>query len=103
MEYGDIAPLIKDAINYLKAVERNTGGDCCIATTSAGSGSSIPAGFTSIAIVQTGAGTVDIQMSDGSNYSMTAVGEVFSDSINAGSLPTYIISGSGTWKWHGIK
>jgi len=74
---------------------------CCISTTSAGIGVSVPAGLNSVAIVQTGAGDVDILLSDGSTYTMTVVGETFVDS--GGLLPAYTISGTGTWKWHGIK
>jgi hypothetical protein len=74
--------------------------------TSAGTTSPIPAGFKSISIVKTSAvgDLVTIAMSDASSYSMSLQGEVFSDSATPEQLlPAYVMTGAGTFKWHGIK
>lgn len=77
-----------------------------VAITSAGTTSPIPAGFKSIAIVKTSVSTDSfvIAMSDASTYTMTLQGEVFGDSAGDNqTLPAYTITGTGTYKWHGIK
>jgi len=75
--------------------------------TSAGVDISVPGNFKSIAVVKTNdTGTVNVTLSDGSIYPMTAQGETFADGATAGTLlPAYTIATSdgGTWKWHGIQ
>jgi hypothetical protein len=74
--------------------------------TSAGTTSPIPAGFKSVSLVKTSsnADSVTITLSDASTYVMTEQGEVFTDGATDGALlPAYTISGTGTYKWHGIK
>jgi len=74
--------------------------------TSAGVSGPIPAGFKSISILKTSANTdtVIITLSDASTFEMTEPGEIFVDAATAEQLlPTYGISGTGTFKWHGIK
>jgi hypothetical protein len=109
MQFGDIRGTLQTIIDLLRRVDRNThctscGGDAAI--TSAGTGSSIPAGFKSIAIIKTSsnADTVTITLSDATTYVLTELGEVFADAASSGGvLPAYTIAGPGTWKWHGIK
>jgi hypothetical protein len=104
MNAGDIVPHIKEAISYLKGIEKFVDPNaCCVAGTSAGT-ASVPAGFASVSIAQVGAGNVVITMSDGSTYTMTTAGEVLVQSAPDGqSLPAYNISGTATWKWSAIK
>lgn len=75
--------------------------------TSAGVGTSIPAGFKSIAITKTSsAGTVTITLSDGSTFALTAQNELFADAASQYyTLPAYTIAtaDAATWKWHGIQ
>lgn len=78
--------------------------------TLAGANISVPAGLRSIVIVKTsGLGTVDIQMSNASVYTLRADGESFFDDANiAGlnaTLPAYTITvtASATFKWHGTQ
>lgn len=74
--------------------------------TSAGVAGPIPAGFKSIAIVKTSPNTdsVILTLSDASTYTLTELGETFIDAATAEQLlPVYAISGTGTFKWHGIK
>lgn len=105
IQLGDLQGFLHKMISELKHINRNTGiGGCCPAITSAGSSTSIPAGFGSVAIVQTSAGVVNITLSDGTIFQMTVIGETFIDAAAPNkSLPIYAISGSAAWKWHGIK
>jgi hypothetical protein len=108
--FGDFKGVFNTIISYLKSIDRSLrclscGGDAAVATSGV-SGSSIPAGLSSFALVKTSASgdTVDILLSDGSTYSLTEQGEVFADSAsNGGKLPAYTISGAGTYKWHGLN
>jgi hypothetical protein len=104
MQVGDIKPVLYDIIARLKEIARYTNSNaCCTATTTSGVNTSVPAGLGSVAIALTD-GSANITLSDGSVYPMIVVGEVFVDSAPFGaSLPAYAISGSGTWKWHGIS
>ena len=108
MNFGDIRGSLDKMIQLLKGIDRNTNqSSCCIATTSAGTGS-IPEGFKTVSIMKndTGIGVVNITLSDGSVFPLTAQGEVFVDaSSDKFVLPAYNISStlSATWVWHGIK
>lgn len=106
MEFGDLRPKLDIIITDLKRISRNTGGDCCAATTSAGLNINVPSGFKSVAIVQTGTdgdGVVDIMLSDGSIFEMSTLGETFVDVAPEGKfLPAYTITGSA-FRWHAIK
>jgi hypothetical protein len=104
MEFGDLRPLLERIIADIQGIRRNTNNaGCCVADTSASGSTSIPAGFGSVSIVLL-SGTATITLSDGSTYPLTTTGEVFTDvAPNGDSLPAYTITGSGTWKWHGIK
>lgn len=108
MVFGDIRGTLDKMISLLKQISAHTsGGPCCVATTSAGVGTSVPAGFKSISIAKTSDnGTpVNITMSDGSIYALSSQFEVLVNSApGAGVLPAYpIVSTSDTWKWQGIK
>lgn len=105
IQLGDLRGFLDKIISVLKQIQRQTeSSGCCPSTTSAGTTISVPAGFGSVAIVQTSAGEVDITLSDGSVFSMTVLGETFVDAAAPNrSLPAYTISGTATWKWHGIK
>lgn len=108
MNFGDIRGTLDKMISLLKqiAIHTNDSG-CCAANTSAGTNTPIPAGFSSVAIVQTTTtGGVAITMSDSSVFSLEVQGETFVDAAGPGkSLPAYPIAatGGGQWKWHGIK
>lgn len=74
-------------------------------TTTSGTGS-VPAGLKCFSLVKTSdnTSTVIITLSDGSVYNVTEKGEVFSDTATGTArLPAYTITGTGTFKWHGIK
>lgn len=103
VQFGDLNPVLNKIITELKAIARNTSiSGCCTATTSAGSNTSVPAGFSSVSIVDL-SGTVTITMSDGSTYQLTSTGETLVQVASGNkSLPAYTISG-GTWKWVAIK
>ena len=109
MNFGDIRGSLDKMIQLLKEIGRNTNQSaCCTAVTSAGTGVGVPIGVKSIAIVKTdsGAGLVNIQLSDGSIFALSLQGESFVDvSADRFSLPAYVISSTGgaTWSWHGIK
>lgn len=105
--YGDFKGALDKIISTLRGIERHTGCASCGSTntTTAGTGS-VPAGLKSVAIVKTSsnADTVILTLSDASTYTMTEQGEVFVQAASGnGSLPTYVKSGAGTIKWHGIK
>jgi hypothetical protein len=108
MSFDQIRGSLDKMISLLKqiAIHTNDSG-CCTADTSAGSNSSIPAGFSSISIVQTSAtGGVDVTMSDSTVFGLQIQGEVFVDVAGPGKkLPAYpiVANSGGTWKWHGIK
>jgi len=104
MQFGDIRGTLDTMIGLLKRIAAHTNqSGCCTAVTTAGVGD-VPAGLASVAITQTSAGYVDIVLSDGSTFQMSTSGEVFVDAAGANkSLPAYTISGSASWKWHGIK
>jgi hypothetical protein len=97
--YSEFRPVLSEIARYLRFL---IGGNNI---TSAGTGS-IPAGFKSISIIKTStnADSVTLTLLDGTVYTMTELGEGFSDSASAGSLlPPYTKGGAGTIKWHGIK
>lgn len=93
MEYGDIAPLIKDAISYLKGIEKFVDPNaCCVSTVSGGTGN-VPAGFKSVTIN----GTDVITFPDGSTFTLIS-GVPFTLTAPSGqSLPALTLSDSGTW------
>ena len=98
---GELKPFLNEIARYLRIISN---AQCTNSSTSAGENTSIPANFKSVAIIKTNStGTVDIEMSDGSVYTLTEEGEGITD--EAGSLPAYNISTSdgGEWKWHGIN
>lgn len=102
--YFEFKPILGEIARYLRIL---TTKDCCNTppVTSAGTGN-VPAGFKSVAIVKTStsADSTIITLSDGSTYTMTEQGEVFSDAaLDGQTLPAYTITGAGTIKWHGIK
>ena len=108
MQFGDIRGSLNEIITRLKQISIHTNNSaCCQATTSAGVDTSIPAGFSSISIVQTSAsGTVNITMSDGTIFALQTQGEVLVQSAGDNKfLPAYPIAGvgGGTWKWVGVK
>lgn len=76
-------------------------------TTGAGTNTSIPAGYKSIAITKTNStGTVNITLGDSSIFPLTSQNEIFADAASQYyQLPGYTIATSdgGTWKWHGIQ
>lgn len=97
--------LLKEIARYLKC--QSCGGDLLNITTAGTEvDGNIPAGLKSFSLVKlsSNADTIVIELSDGSIYTMTELGEVFCDAASPnGTLPEYIITGSGTFKWHGIK
>lgn len=107
MESGDFKPVMGTVIQHLKQIERNTNNNaCCTASTSAGTDTSVPAGFRSVTITQTVAGMVVITMSDGTTYTLSGVGQ--SLPITAPvfqSLPAFPVSasGGGAWQWIGLN
>jgi hypothetical protein len=107
MEYGDFRPKADHFITLLKEIARNTNNNaCCTATTSAGTGTSVPAGFRSVTITQSGAGTVVITMTDGSVYTLSAAGQQYIvTSPIFQSLPAFAISSTGgaSWQWSAIS
>ena len=73
------------------------------ATTSAGVNIPVPAGFKTVSIALL-TGNINVTMSDGSTYPMDVVGESLVQVANGDSiLPAYTITGTGTYKWSGIK
>ena len=104
MKAGDIKPTLNEIIARLKEIARNTNNNaCCTAVTSSGVNTSVPAGFGSVSIVLT-SGSINVTMSDGTVYPMTTVGESLIQSASpVEALPSYVISGTGTWKWVAIK
>lgn len=104
---GDLQPYFLDFKRLLKSIAdtncRMVGEGAPITnSTSAGTGN-IPAGFSSMSIVLL-SGSIDVDMSDGSVYPMTTIGEsLVQASTTGGSLPAYTITGTGTWKWVGVK
>ena len=107
MNYGDLHGPLGEIIRLLKSVDRHTDNNaCCVATTSAGTNTSVPAGFRVLTIEQTGAGTVIITMSDGTIYTLSGVGQTYSVSAPIfKSLPAFAISATGgaTWQWNGLS
>ena len=108
MNFGDIRGSLDHMITLLKRIATFTNpSECCAATTSAGTNTSVPAGFSSVSIVQTSAsGTVNITMSDGTVFALQVQGEALVQSAGTGKfLPAYAIAGvgGGTWKWAAIK
>jgi len=97
MEYGDVAPLIKEAISYLRRIDISVDpNDCCVSIVSGGTGN-IPAGFKSITIN----GTDVVTFADGSTFTLL-MGIPFTLTAPSGkSLPAFTLSDSGTW--YGIK
>lgn len=97
MEYGDIAPLIKDAIVYLKRIDTSVNPNaCCNAVATGGSGS-VPAGLTSVTINGTGV----ITFADESTFTLITGIPFVQTAPFGSSLPAYRISGAATW--YGIK
>lgn len=76
-------------------------------STTSGINSSVPASYHKISITKTtDVGVVNILLSDGSTYSLTANQETFTQGIasNEGVLPAYAVSStlSATWKWQAV-
>jgi hypothetical protein len=105
MQAGDIKPTLHEIIARLKEIARNTNNNaCCEATTSAGQNSSIPKGFGSVSVVQLTSGVVNITMSDGTVFQLSAVGQVYVVSApDFEYLAAFPISGTATWEWSAIK
>lgn len=106
--YDQFRGILGTIVQYLKQIASHTNDSaCCAASTSAGLNSSIPVGFSSIAIVQTSSGgTVDIHMSDGTIFTLQVQGEVLVHAAgNNKYLPAYTITTSdgGAWKWSAVK
>lgn len=105
--YGDFRGVLEAILVKLKQISHYTNpSECCAAITSGGTGALIPAGFNSISITQTSAGAVNVTLSDGSVFPLTASGQVFTQVAGPGKfLPAYTISTTdgATWKWAAIK
>jgi hypothetical protein len=107
MESGDFKAVMGTVIAYLKEIARNTNNNaCCTATVSAGSGTSVPAGFNYVSITQTAAGIIAITMPNGTVYTLSAVGQSFTlQTPIYSSLPAFAVSAGGgaTWEWVGMN
>ena len=107
MQYGDARDKYNEMIRLLASIDRHTDNNaCCTAVTSAGQNSDVPSGFRNLTIVQTAAGIITITMSDGSTYTLNAVGQQYVISAPIfKNLPAYTISasGGGTWQWSALS
>lgn len=106
MQFGDLKPVLGEIIRLLKSVDRHTDNNaCCVADTSAGTGD-VPAGFRDLTITQTASGTVVITMSDGTIYTLSAVGQSYvAQAPIFKNLPAYTIiaTAGATWQWNGLS
>lgn len=107
MQFGDIRDTLNTMIKYLKEISRNTDNNaCCTADVSAGSGTSIPAGFRYVSITQTAGGTVTITMPNGTVYTLSSAGQSFTlQAPIFKNLPAFTIAATGgaTWEWVGTN
>jgi hypothetical protein len=107
MNYGDIRDQIVLIINKLDSIDKHTDNNaCCVAVTSAGQNSSVPAGFRNVSVIQTGAGVVVITMSDGSTFTLNTVGQSYVVSAPIfKNLPAFTVATTdgATWQWSALS